>query len=96
MLADFFVLNKLATVGSGQAFFDLTDKPLVIADQPLNRLSYQGLTVAALLRSLAVKFGFKIWREIYFHAVSVETPAGGVKTIEETVKVGSTSVRRKG
>ena len=70
-LPDFVVLNELATVGCGQAFFNFADKPLVVVHQTLNGLPYQGSAIAALLCGFAIQLGFEFRWQVYFHAASV-------------------------
>jgi len=53
-LSDFVVLNKLATIGCGQAFLHFTKKPIIEVDQTLHSLQYQRFAVAPLVRCFLV------------------------------------------
>jgi hypothetical protein len=49
--ADFLVIHKLASIGSGQALVDLAQKPVIVVQQALHRFQHQRFRGAALLIS---------------------------------------------
>jgi len=60
------MFQKFAPLGLGQANFDLAQKPIVIAYQPLNGLAYEGPAVASLLRGDLVEPSLQFRRKLYF------------------------------
>ena len=78
---DFFMFEHFSTFDLGQAFFDLSNKPLVVTHQTLDSLVHQRFGVATLLFRHAVEFRLKLGRKIYLHVVSVKGSNKSVKAI---------------
>ncbi len=47
---DFVLIDELAAIGRGDAFFDFTDEPLIVVHHALHGLDHQHFAVTALLR----------------------------------------------
>jgi hypothetical protein len=70
-LADIFVFDELAPVRSGQALFNLLEKPFVVIHKSPYRLIHQFFGVAALAGGDLAQFGHDIGREVNLHVESL-------------------------
>ena len=73
------MLDKLATVGSGQAFVHFAQKPLIVIDHALDRFYHKSAAVAALLGGELAKLRFEVIGKMNFHVPSVGSAGAGVK-----------------
>src|ERR1700738_3258328 len=62
-----------------QALIDFANEPLVVIDDPLDRVAHHGFGIAAPLACDARELGFQIWRQAHFHLISL-LEACGVST----------------
>ena len=70
--ADRFMREDFAPLDLCQTFFDFADEPLVVIDDPFDRVACHVFGVAAPLVRNARKLGSQIWRQVHFHLVSVQ------------------------
>jgi hypothetical protein len=59
-LLNFAVVDELASFSSGDSFFDLVDKPLVITHEFFHRFRNEPLSVKAAFRGKAREFRFQL------------------------------------
>ena len=69
--ANFFVIEHFTALDLRESFFDLADKPLVVAQQAFDCFANKGLRISALLFRYALQLSLKLRRQIDFHMVSL-------------------------